>query len=258
MSAKTQMKITICTRKFVPPNLVGGVDVYADRLGRAFQRLGHSVHFLAVDAQAEIGKEPFALAHDDHHGMPVTRLKFAFSDRPKEYFDVCHDPDVGRVVRDILQEDRPDLFIVMNFYTITLSVVEAAKSLGIPVVHVATDFLPICRRATLIRWNNEACRTGESVKSCSECFVSRDALGRVAAAAMAPLDETTLVRIARGNPGLPNPLALLKPYWEQVKLMDERIELLRPLRRALSCRRCTIGSANSRKPGEGGRRHWAN
>ena len=224
------MKITICTRKFVPPNLVGGVDVYADRLGRAFQRLGHAVTFLAVDAQAEIGKEPFALAHDDHHGMPVTRLKFAFSDRPKEYFDVCHDPDVGRVVRDILQEDRPDLFIVMNFYTITLSVVEAAKSLGIPVVHVATDFLPICRRATLIRWDGKSCQTGESIKSCSECFVARHPFGRVASTAVGILDEGTLTRVGAANYRFPHPLAAMNPYWNQVQLMVRRQDLLQPLR----------------------------
>jgi glycosyltransferase involved in cell wall biosynthesis len=137
-----------------------------------------------------------------------------------------------RAIGDILARERPDLFIVLNFYLVTLAAVRAAKKLDIPVIHIATDFLPICQRATLIRWNGQPCHVGESVKNCAECFVAHRLLGRVAATALARMPESELVsRAARRDAyKLPHPLGLLKPYWRQVAAMDDRLRTLAPLR----------------------------
>lgn len=228
------MTIVICTRKFTPP-FIGGVDVYADRLGRALQRLGHEVVFLAIDGSAAVNDNQLHLSEDSYGGSRIRRLQFAFSGRPQQSFDLAYDPQVGRAVHQVLQEEQPDLFIVMNFYTITLAVVEAARALAVPVVHVATDFLPVCRRATLVRWNGRSCQVGESVKSCAACFVSSHPLGRLAAAALDPLPEETILRLANRPAAqkLPHPLALLKPYWKQAAIMEERLKILRPLRQQI-------------------------
>ena len=256
------MKIMLCARKFKPP-LVGGVDVYAERLGRALQRLGHEVSIIAVDSQgnttesmeetqrlSESGEvksstplsesrrsHPGAngaitVAADEHDGMAVHRLHFDFSGRPKEAFDNAYDPEMDHVIRGILQQQQPKLFVVLNFYMVTLATVAAAKALGIPVVHIATDFLPICRRATLMQWNDGACRVGESVKTCAACFVSHHVLGRAAAALLNQLPEERLVAwgSAQDGSGLPVPLRLFNPYWKQVAIMERRLRILQPLR----------------------------
>jgi hypothetical protein len=46
------MKLLISAHHFRPP-FIGGVDVYADRLGRSLQRLGQQIAYLAVDGSAE-------------------------------------------------------------------------------------------------------------------------------------------------------------------------------------------------------------
>lgn len=225
------MKIMLCARKFKPP-LVGGVDVYAERLGRALQRLGHEVSIIAVDSTAESNNGAVTVAADVHEGMEIHRLQFAFAGRPKEAFDNAYDPEMGHVIRGILQQQEPELFVVLNFYMVTLATVEAAKALGIPVVHIATDFLPICRRATLMQWNDGACQVGESIKTCATCFVSHHVLGRAAASVLNQLSEERLVAWGSGRDDrrLPVPLRVFNPYWKQVAIMEQRLQILQPLR----------------------------
>lgn len=230
------MKILLSARQFTPP-LVGGVDVYADRLGRALQRLGHEVSLIAVGSTAvgstaENSNGAITVASESYNGMPVYRLQFAFAGRPKEAFDNAFDPEMGQVIGQILEEQKPDLFVVLNFYMVTLAAVAAAKSRHIPVAHVATDFLPICRRATFIRWDGRSCETGESVKTCATCFVSHHPLGRAAAAVLNRLPEDRVITLAKNQSKYapPHPLSLFKPYWKQAAIMEKRLQTLRSLR----------------------------
>ncbi|MGH2535874.1 MAG: glycosyltransferase [Candidatus Promineifilaceae bacterium] len=229
------MKILLSGRRFIPP-LVGGVDVYADRLGRALQRLGHEASIVALDSTAEGQDTAIRLVPDEHNGLPVWRLRFAFDGRPAQAFAEGYDPEMGTAVRRLLEAERPDLFVILNFYTLTLAAVEAAAGLGIPVFHIATDFVPVCRRSTLIRWNGQPCQVGEGVKSCAECFVAGRALGRVASLALNRLPEEWLLRWAEKGAAArpPHPFWLLKPYWRQINLMRRRLKRLDPLRRQIA------------------------
>lgn len=225
------MKIILCTHKYVYP-FVGGVDVYTHRLGEALIRLGHDVKIFAFDPTSESAGENILISEEVFKGTEVWRFKFLFSKRPQSAHDYAYDPEVRERLKQILQEQKPDLFIIMNFYMITLSAVEAAKDLDIPVIHIATDFIPICRRATLIRWDGKSCTTGESVKSCTQCFVSHHAFGRLASAIFYKLPDRMLPRISNNenlfNP--PNPLWLLNPFLKQAVIMEKRLSILQPLR----------------------------
>jgi glycosyltransferase involved in cell wall biosynthesis len=225
------MRIALSVRKFSPP-LVGGVDVYAERLAQAFNRLGHEVFLIAFDS-IEVGNHGrIETSQDEHNGSKVWRLKFAINQRPADAFQNAYDREMGQVIKEILEDEKPDLLIIMNFYLSTLALVEVAKELELPVVHIATDFLPVCRRATLIRWDGKICQTGESISSCASCFVSHHPLGRLAASTLGSLPERTLVRLARQNihRRLPHPYRLLRPYWKQIQIMEKRLEKLMPLR----------------------------
>lgn len=222
------MKILLTTRTFTPP-FTGGVDVYAERLGNALARMGHEVSFLAIDSTQQGDTGNIAILTESYHGFKVWRLKFALSKRPKSAFDQAYDPDMGHLVKELLSEQKPDLLIILNFYLLTLASVEAAKSLNIPVVHIATDFVPICRRATFIRWNGASCEVGESIKTCSQCFVSHRLLGKVASTVLNQiLSENAVTKLAAKRHSFP--LNIVRPYWEQVALMEERLETIAPLR----------------------------
>ena len=101
--------------------------------------------------------QPVVQADVHHDGTRVWRILFAFEALPKETFDTVYNPAMGQVTRQILADERPDFIIILNFYMLTLATVEAARSLGIPVAHVATDFVPVCRWGTFMRWDNRTC-----------------------------------------------------------------------------------------------------
>ena len=222
------MKIALLTHKLKPP-LIGGVDVYTDRLGKALARLGHEVLYLAFDSSGS-GQEIVVQedVHDD--GARVWRLLFAFDALPKEAFDTVYNPEMGQVTQQILAEERPDFVIILNFYMLTLAPVAAAKSLGIPVAHVATDFVPVCRWGTFMRWDNRTCEVGESIQTCSSCFISHRPLGKVMSAVMEKLPEQTVVSWAEKGYRLPHPLGLTRPFLSHTAVMKQRLDRIRPLR----------------------------
>jgi glycosyltransferase involved in cell wall biosynthesis len=227
------MKIALLTHKMKPP-LMGGVDVYSDRLGRALGRLGHEVIYLAYDSSGE--RREVVVREDVYDdGTAVYRILFSFDSLPKEAFDTLYNPEMGRVTQEILADEKPDFVIILNFYMLTLAPVEAAKSLGIPVAHVATDFVPVCRRGTFMRWDNQTCEVGESIQTCATCFISHRPLGRVMSSVLEKLPEKTVVQWATGkdNYRLPHPLWLTRPYLNHTAVMQQRLERIRPLRQLI-------------------------
>ena len=225
------MKIALLTHKIKPP-LIGGVDVYTDRLGRALRRLGHEVVYLAFDSSGE-GSQPVVQADAHHDGACVWRILFAFDALPKETFDTAYNPAMGHATRQILAEEQPDFVIILNFYMLTLATVEAAKSLGIPVAHVATDFVPVCRWGTFMRWDNRTCEVGESIQTCASCFISHRPLGKVMSAVLEKLPEPTVVNWAEKEYRLPHPLGVARPYLTHAATMKQRLDRLRPLRQQI-------------------------
>jgi len=225
------MKIALLTHKLKPP-LIGGVDVYTDRLGRGLLRLGHEVVYLAFDSSGE-SPEVVVQADEHHDGTAVHRILFNFDSLPKETFDTVYNPDMGRVTQQILSEEKPDFVIILNFYMLTMATVEAAKALGIPVAHVATDFVPVCRWGTFMRWDNRTCEVGESIQTCASCFISHRSLGKVMGTVMEKLPEPTVVNWAEKNASLPHLLGVARPFLNHATVMKRRLDRIRPLRQQI-------------------------
>lgn len=227
-------RILLSTRNFIPP-LIGGVDVYTQRLGKALERSGFEVGILAFNSSDTYEGLGIQVVEDSYEDWRVWRFKFWFKDRPEEAYHHGYDMEMGEQVRVVLNKVKPDLLIILNFYMSTLAMVEVAKELDIPVIHIASDFLPVCRRATFIRWDGKTCQTGESLKSCASCYVSGSMPGRIASKVLNQLPEKYLVSMASsdGDGNTRNPLRILDPYWKQVELMHKRLEILGPLRKKI-------------------------
>ncbi|GIK40754.1 MAG: glycosyl transferase family 1 [Chloroflexota bacterium] len=226
------MKFVLLTHRYLP-HFLGGVEVYTHRLAQALKRLGHSVTIIAFNPTHEPATEAIKTSQDEYDQMPVWRLTFTPAQRPWQTYIYAYDPEVGQVVKRILQDETPDLLVIMNFHYVTLASVEAAVELGIPVVHIATDFTPICRLSTFIRLDHKPCQEGESVKSCAACYISDHLLGRVAAVALNKFSEEQIVQWA--FQGVRNQRYLpvwkrLQPYWNQVAVTEQRLKLIAPLR----------------------------
>jgi glycosyltransferase involved in cell wall biosynthesis len=228
------MKIVLCTRRFVVP-FIGGVDVYSDRLRRAFLRLGHEVIIVAFDSRSDQNGLAITTEADEYDKTRVIRIKFSFSNRPKEYFDLAYDPELGSVAGLIFKQEKPDIIVFMNFYTLSLSVVQEAKKQDIPVAHIATDFLPICRRGTLIRFDGKPCKTGESIKACSSCFVTHRLLGKFGAKILNQIPEEHILRWSSHYDlsEKSHPRRVRLPYLKQAAVMKKRLEVIKPIRESI-------------------------
>lgn len=63
-------------------------------------------------------------------------------------------PFVFFTVRKILKKEKPDIVNIHNYYTFSLSVFSAAKSLKIPVLYTSNDFFPLCKNSSFINNDN--------------------------------------------------------------------------------------------------------
>lgn len=228
------MVIAICAQRFEEP-LVGGVDVYSDRLGTALTRQGHEVAILALDPGGEAGSSIGKIGKESRSGMSVLRLRFSLDERKQDEFATGYDARLRRPIRDLLRELAADLLIVANFYLPSLAAVDAAKDLHLPVAYIATDYVPICRRATFIRWDGLECERGESLHSCAACFVSHRPTGRLAAAVLEKVPVKALVRASAGYQRYrgAHPLSPIRPYLREINWMSERLRILPSVRRKI-------------------------
>ena len=92
--------------------------------------------------------------------------------RDDHYFDVhakAYHPGVERLLREILQRERPDLLHVHQWIRLTANLVEIADELGIPSVVTLHDLYTSCPRAFRVRVDDVACTRRLSVESCASC-----------------------------------------------------------------------------------------
>lgn len=224
------MKFVLLAHRYLP-RFLGGVEVYTHRLAQALKQLGHDITIIALDPTNDTSSETITVYLDEYDHTVVWRLRLSPARRPWQTYVHAYDPEVGQIVKRILQDENPDILIIMNFYLVTLAPVEAASDLGIPVMHVATDFTPVCRLYTFIRGDGSPCQAGESIKSCAACYLSGHILGRLATSVLDRLPEETIVRWAhRRRRGIFLLWKLLQPYWDQVIVTEQRLKTIRPLR----------------------------
>lgn len=194
--------------------------------------LGHHPVVLALEPVPHGVSREIGIEREEWNGLQVVRIKFDIATRTKEAFDTLYDRELLDILKQILKAEQPQLFIVMNFYLLTLAAVEAAQFCNLPVFHVATDFLSICRRGTLIRWNGTPCTEGQSLKACTRCFISHRFLGRIGSHCLNKLPDEILLAGARHleSARRRNPVQLLNPFFNQLRVMDKRLEKVSRLR----------------------------
>ncbi|HUG42611.1 MAG TPA: glycosyltransferase [Acidobacteriota bacterium] len=211
------------------------MDVYADRLARALMGLGHHPVVVALEPVPNGVRREIGIEQEEWNGLQVVRIKFDLATRKKEAFDTLYDRELLDILKQILKSEQPQLFIVMNFYLLTLAAVEAAKSSDLPVFHIATDFLSICRRGTLIRWDGSPCSEGQSLKACTRCFLSHRVLGRIGSYWLNKLPDPILLAGARrvDSASKHTAIQLAKPFLRQLLIMNKRLEIVSRLRKKI-------------------------
>ncbi|MFH0945710.1 MAG: glycosyltransferase [Planctomycetota bacterium] len=159
------MKILLIAHGY-PRELIGGTELYVERLARELQGEGHQVSVFAgsVDWREQFHTEPFEL--DGISGLRVHRNDLYF-----DRWDKGYNPLVSAALHRHLLEIRPDVVHLHHWIRLSTDLVGVAARLGIPAVVTAHDLYTTCPRVFRLRGEHgdEWCDQQMGEDACTNC-----------------------------------------------------------------------------------------
>jgi glycosyltransferase involved in cell wall biosynthesis len=166
------MKLLLATYN-LPPDTYGGTEVYLESLTGELVRRGHSVELLASSTQQHRGPGRFNLQADTCWGLPAWRMSVDGSrfSMPEMYTTRC--ADLRAHWADWLPRHRPELLHVHgNTLAISVSLMQAATDLGIPIVFSLNNAPLLCPRGDFLTWRGLACDGRAELLKCMSCVTA--------------------------------------------------------------------------------------
>ena len=168
----------------------GGAERHVADLGTGLVERGYDVNVLAAFPQASPAELPTTtLQERDWRTSQVRRVRNRVDDF------ISHPT---RAVQDAIWWAKPDVVHTHNLFGLTTSVWEAARRLGVPVVHTSHDYYLLCPRVTLLQRDGEpCCGTPRS------CGIRKRRLGRWAPAVdtLIAVSKAVAERVCPSVPG---------------------------------------------------------
>ncbi len=167
------MRICLAVHGF-PPFERTGVENYTQCLAEALVREGHTVEVFAPRPAPNLPH--LAARREERLGFGVTWLatNAAMTD-PAESLDP---PGLGRRFGDFLDRERPEVVHFQHLVKLGTSLVEEARSRGIPTVYTAHDYYAACHRYTLLRPDLSRCDVIGDAAACARCDLALGLLNR--------------------------------------------------------------------------------
>ena len=143
------------------PDPAGGTEVYVAALSRQLQQLGFDVVIAAPSSHTEAY---------EHEGIHVRRYRENMAPRTLREMYGDGDDVAAQAFSEMLAIEQPDIVHLHAFSrAVSLRVVRAAKSSGIPVIFTYHSPTVTCQRGTMMRWGIEACDGLMDLHTCARC-----------------------------------------------------------------------------------------
>lgn len=157
-------KILMVSNKY-PPDILGGAEIVAAEMSESLVAAGHQVAVLTTAPR----RSPYS--RETVNGVDIVRYwpgnTFIPPRNTPRWRSMllqghAHLHDLwnfraGRILRQILDEFRPDIVHTHNLYGLSPIIWRVAKTMGIPVVHTAHDSYLMCPKGTLMRSSRTMC-----------------------------------------------------------------------------------------------------
>jgi glycosyltransferase involved in cell wall biosynthesis len=155
----------------LPPDHVGGVEVYSQYLMRAFVARGHRVQGAAVERVGGGAADGCAVSTDEADGYPTHRLALTLGhDRA---FPLLSDHLPAQAwFEALLRQSRPDVVHVQSGYLLGGPALAAAAGTGTPAVLTLHDYWFACPRVTLRHPDGQICSGPDRAAKCAWCLSS--------------------------------------------------------------------------------------
>lgn len=185
-----------------PPHRWAGTETHTAALATEFARRGSKVQVLCA-GEWEKGPSPYN-GFDDalFDGVSVRRLHLNWTRAPDPFGWLHDNPRVADVLRDYLDELRPDLVHVTSCETLSASVLRVVRDCGIPLVLSLTDFWFLCPRITLLRSDGRNCDGRVAPRDCTTCLARHSKVYRWPRTVLPDEVVTRLLAAVSKYPGL--------------------------------------------------------
>jgi glycosyltransferase involved in cell wall biosynthesis len=171
ISSEMIMKICIATHHF-PPKYYAGAELYAYLLARHLIQSGNEVEVVTIESIEQGGLEPECTT-DIYHGIKVHRLSYNHHLAARPFQLLYRNPYVGMWFKRYLQEFQPDLLHVNSGYLLGGTVIEEAKSFGIPTALTLHEYWFLCPINSLLQTSGKVCSQPVPAARCKWCMLTR-------------------------------------------------------------------------------------
>ena len=217
------MNILLITNGY-PPHRWAGTETYTAGIAEEFHRRGNQIQVLCA---GEWEKGPrYWNGYDDetHQGIAVRRVNLNWINAPDPFGYLFNNPVIGDFLKGFLNEFQPDIVHVTSCETLSASVLQVVKNVGLPLVLSLTDFWFLCPRINLLRSNGENCGGNTTPWECLQCQMlntkpyqlSQQILGEQGAShVLTQVSKFPLLTRQRGLRGFAGDMAARKSYLRQ-------------------------------------------
>ncbi len=158
-------RILMVSNKY-PPDVIGGAEIIAAKMSESLAAAGHHVAVITT------GPRHSPTPRETVNGVNIVRFwpgstfipprriprwRSLFLQGHAHLHDLRNLRTAG-ILREMLDEFRPDVVHSHNLYGLSPIVWRVAKDRGVPVVHTAHDSYLMCPKGTLMRSSNTICR----------------------------------------------------------------------------------------------------
>ncbi len=165
---RLKIKMKICQIIYTyPPYVIGGADIYAERISKELSRKGHEVVVITTKPYDGLSSLKPSLEMDDgvkvHRFYPFNIFSW-INTAEKSLFQkmIWNALDIWNlhtylIIKNILKKEKPDVVHIHTPVWLSLSVFDAVKSMKIPSIFTVHEYLLICKKASLLNSSSEIC-----------------------------------------------------------------------------------------------------
>lgn len=124
----------------------GGGTIFPRQLAKTLRARGHDVAVVYAAIAPLPGQPPYTVREAVEDGVRL----FALHNRPTPFLDdkeparELHDPEVARVMRNVLAAERPEVVHFHNFLGLSLGIAHVAREAGVPTCYTPYNFWLVC------------------------------------------------------------------------------------------------------------------
>ncbi len=187
-----------------PPDTWAGTEVYTLELARGMQARGHAVA-VATRAPPKDDDDPdWNVDEETFDGLRVHRIRRRVGKLP--IAETFRPEAAVAAYFQILDRERPDVVHVQHVLHLSVDLVPATRTLGIPCVVTLNDYWALCSRVQLLRPDGVRCERNQGM-GCFPCVKDKDPRLVPLAKAAGPVVQPVAAALdaAFRKPGRPRP-----------------------------------------------------